>query len=133
MTAASGHPLKESARLWWILHREPLGLAIAIIGLGAILAAVLVLFRPVGGPTTLTGVVTAINFQDAKRRPAFNAWVDFEGGRTIVSFPAGHGCVVGSRIRLEKTRFSFVKRYFGEHYAAAEHVCDVPPTIGRQG
>jgi hypothetical protein len=109
-------------RLWCSLHCEPLGLVIVFL----VFAAIFALFRPEGRPTTFTGFVTAINVQDAKRRPPFNAWVAFDGGKTIVSLPAGHGCVVGSRIALEKSRFSFARRYFGEHYTAARHACDTP-------
>ena len=114
-------------RLWWIFNRERAGLVIPVL----MLAAALLLFRPVGHPTPLTGVVTAINVQGGKRQPAFNAWVDLGGSQTVVGLEAGHGCVVGSRITLEKTRFSFVRRYFGEHYAVAGRGCDVPEMTGR--
>ena len=127
MTASTARSLRDSARFWWILNRERAGLAIVVL----VLAAIFALFRPVGHPTRLTGVITAINVQDARRHPPFNAWVDLGGSQTIVELEAGHACVVGSRITLEKTRFSFVRRFFGEHYAVAGHGCDVPPATGR--
>jgi hypothetical protein len=119
--------LKDSVRFWWIRNGERAGLAIPVL----VLAVALVLFRPVGHPTMLTGVVTAINVQDARRHPPFNAWVDLGGNRTIVELPAGHGCVVVSRIALKKARFSFARRYFGQHYTIAGHGCAVPPATGR--
>lgn len=106
---------------------ERFGLALVVL----VLAGLLALFRPVGHPIALTGVVTAINVQDARRQPPFNAWVDLGGSRTVVGLPAQHGCVVGSRIALRKSRFSFARHYFGEHYAISGHGCDVPPAPGR--
>ena len=127
MTTSSARSLTESVRFWWIINRERAGLAIPVL----VLAAIFVLLRPVGHPTTLTGVVTAINVQGGRRQPAFNAWVDLGGSQTVVGLEAGHGCLVGSRIVLQKARFSFVRRYFGEHYAVASHGCDVPQMAGR--
>ncbi len=126
MTASTARSLRESARFWWILNRERAGLAIVVL----VLAALFALFRPVGHPTMLTGIVTAINVQGGRRQPAYNAWVDLGGGQTVVGLEAGHGCVVGSRIVLEKTRFSFARRYFGEHYAVADPGCAVSPVNG---
>jgi hypothetical protein len=114
-------------RFCWIHNREHAGLAIVVFALAAILA----LFRPVGHPIPLTGLVIAINVQDARRHPPFNAWVDLGGNRTVVELEAGHGCVVGSPIAVEKARFSFARRYFGEHYAVSGHGCDGPPATGR--
>jgi hypothetical protein len=127
VTVSTARSLRDSARFWWILNRERAGLAIVVL----VLAPIFALFRPVGHPIPLTGVVTAINVQDAKRHPPFNAWVDLGGSQTVVELEAGHGCVVGSRIKLEKSRFSFARRFFGEHYAVARHGCDVPPTAER--
>lgn len=128
MTAKAVRSLKESAQLWWVMNRERAGLVIPVL----VLASVLVLFRPVGPPTSLTGVVTAINVQGGGRRqPAFNAWVDLGGSQTVIGLEAGHGCIVGSRIVLQKVRFSFARRFFGEHYAFSGHGCDVPPSAGR--
>jgi len=111
--ASTVKSFKDVMRLWWIGNSEGVGLAVVVL----VLAAILVLFRPLGHATHLTGVITAINIQDARRRPPFNAWVDLGGGsQTIVGLPARHQCVVGSRIALEKTRFSFVGRFFGQHY-----------------
>jgi hypothetical protein len=107
VTVATARSLTRSLRLWWLFYRERLGLVIVIL----VLAAIFVLFRPVGRPTELTGVVTAINVQGGKMQPAFNAFVDFDGGKTVVGLPADNGCLVGSRITLEKARFSFVRRY----------------------
>jgi hypothetical protein len=52
--------LGDNVRLWWLLNRERAGLVIPVL----FLAAILVLFRPVGHPTMLTGIVTAIHVQD---------------------------------------------------------------------
>ncbi len=127
MTASAARSLKESVRFWWILNSERVGLVIPLL----VLAAVVVLFRPVGHPTMLIGVVTAIHVQDVRRHPPFNAWVDLGGSQTIVELPAHHGCVVGSHIVLQKARFSFVRRYFGEHYAISGRGCDASPATGR--
>lgn len=91
-------------------------MALAVI----VLAALLLLFRPLGHPTLVTGVVTAINPQvDGKLQSPFNAWVDLGGGnRTAVQLKAEHGCVVGSRINLRKAHF-----LVGEHYAVADKGC----------
>jgi hypothetical protein len=126
VAATPARSLKESAQLWWILNREHAGLFIPVL----VLAAAFVLFRPVGHPTMLIGVVTAINAQDVRRHPPFNAWVDLGGSQTTIELPAQHGCVVGSRIKLQKVRFSFARRYFGEHYTTAGHGCEVPPETG---
>lgn len=122
MTAKAARSLKKSLRLWWILNRERAGLVIPAL----ILALVVTLFRPAGHPTTLSGVVTAINVQGGKRQPAFNAWVDLGGRQTVIGLEAGHGCVVGSRIAVEKVRFSFARLYSFEHYAVSGRGCDVP-------
>ncbi|KRA60438.1 hypothetical protein ASD79_09415 [Caulobacter sp. Root655] len=114
-------------RFWWLLNGERAGLVIVVL----VLAAILVLFRPVGHSIPLTGVVTAINVQGGKMQPAFNAWVDLGGSQTVVGLPAQHGCVVGSRIALRKARFSFAQHYFGEHYAISGHGCDVRPATGQ--
>jgi hypothetical protein len=114
-------------RFWWIRNREHAGLAIVVLALTAVLA----LIRPVGHPILLTGTVTAINVQDARRHAPFNAWVDLGGSQTIVELEAGHGCVVGSRIAVEKARFSFARLYFGEHYAISGHGCDGALAMGR--
>jgi hypothetical protein len=119
--------LKESLRLWWILNRERAGLVIPVL----VLALVVVLFRPASHPTTISGVVTAINVQGGKRQPAFNAWVDLGGSRTIIGLEAGHGCIVGSRIAVEKVHFSFARLYSFEHYAVSGHGCAAPPATGR--
>ncbi len=119
---------QDAARFWWVRNSERAGLAIVLL----VLAAIFALFRPVGRPVPLTGIVTAINVQDAKHHPPFNAWVDLGGGnQTIVDLPSEHGCVVGSHIALEKTRFSFGQRLFGEHYTASGHGCDVRPATSR--
>jgi hypothetical protein len=113
---------KDALRFWWIRNGERFGLALVVLAL----AGLLVLFRPAGHPIPLTGVVTAINVQDARRNPPFNAWVDLSGSQTVVGLPAQHRCVVGSRIALQKSRFMFV-----EHYAISGNGCDVPPAPGR--
>ncbi len=127
MTTSTVRAFGDAARFWWIRNGERFGLVLVVL----VLVGLLALFRPVGHPIPLTGVVTAINVQDARRQPPFNAWVDLGGSRTVVGLPAQHGCVVGSRIALQKARFMFVERYFGEHYAISGHGCDVPPTTGR--
>jgi len=108
-------------RFWWIRNGERAGLIIAPL----LLVAAFVLFRPLGAPVHLTGTVIAINVQDARRAPPFNAWVDLGGSQTVVGLPAGHRCVVGARIALEKARFRF-----GKHYAASRDGCDIPPKSG---
>ncbi len=116
MQVKAAPSFRDSVRFWWINYREPAGLALAVVAL----AALLLLFRPLGHPTLVTGVVTAINPQvGGKLQSPFNAWVDLGGGnRTAVQLGAGHGCVAGSRITLQKARFSF-----GEHYAVAGNGC----------
>lgn len=111
-------------RFWWVRNGERAGLLVVVL----ILAAALALFYPVGRVVPLSGIVTAINVQDARRAPPFNAWVDLGGSKTVVGLPDGHKCVVGSRIALEKARFRF-----GQHYAAARQACDIAPKIAGDG
>ena len=127
MPPRTARPSREAVRFWWIRNREHAGLAIVVL----VLAAIFALIRPVGNPIPLTGIVTAINVQDAKRHAPFNAWIDLGGSQTVVELEAGHGCVVGSRIAVEKARFSLARRYLGEHYAISGHGCGGPPATGR--
>jgi hypothetical protein len=116
--AKAAGSFKDTAQFWWIRNGERAGLVLVAL----ILLTVLLLARPLGRPTSLTGVVTAIHIDDRKNHPAFNAWIDLGGNRILVGLSTGHECNIGSPITILKTRTAFGPRYI------AANDCHAPPS-----
>lgn len=124
MSLRTAPAIKEAVRFWWIRNGQAAGLAIALVGGGAVVAAFVV---PTVATTTIDGVVTGFVTTSSDTGTGFSAVVDVEGRKAVVPLSVAHRCFVGTTIRLLKTRTLLL----GDHYASAGNGCDSTPGAGR--